>query len=538
MPSDGPCSIYSKDSTGISQECYNKIWNDQGCTGPTQDVINSEYLKALTIDGLVNDSYLWATMKDYVHRTGCYGNAGNPYYILGVGTDGNLYSRPGLDAPWSDVKDDSNGSLVSLFTGSDGKLYATNKDRLIIYKNNWSDATWSGTLSESGTVMSAAMAPDTTIVGVGMNNKLWSRPLNGTWVQTANDYEWCSYVTIAPNGKIFVIGQDTNIYSKNSYKDLTSQTWENQGGSPRAITIAPDGTFIGVGQDLQLYSKPDYNNLSSNWMGPYNNYYNSCCVMSITTIANPNYNPSNYTNTPPVYPNLKMPVYPDINTNTTQFTALKGRTWWGTSGISEGSAESIEECQNRCASDINCSGATFNDVKKYCWLRTGESNITPGIIESDYAIITKKKEASINLKTINDRLIQLNDEIVEQFKSITKTEEMDNTYLLLTNQYKKLSEEKILIDKQIQEYFSVEETLVNQELYVSQQNITMRFWMIIVCLILLFTLKKLYGDGSLPIEFTFWIFVILLLLVLSFTLRTPTGFFIFFIVVFYILVLR
>ena len=28
--SSNPCSNYQKDSTGISQECYNKIWADQG----------------------------------------------------------------------------------------------------------------------------------------------------------------------------------------------------------------------------------------------------------------------------------------------------------------------------------------------------------------------------------------------------------------------------------------------------------------------------------------------------------------------------
>jgi hypothetical protein len=225
-----------------------------------------------------------------------------------------------------------------------------------------------------------------------------------------------------------------------------------------------------------------------------------------------------------------------------QYVFLKGRTWWGTSGISQMDASSQEICKSMCASDLKCSGATFNEVKKYCWTRTGEGKIAAGYV-SDYAIISKQKESSINLKMLNNRLIQLNQEILTTIKLLNPneeilTKEMNTTYILLIGEYTKLLEQKDIIDKQIQEYLTIEETLDNQELYVIQQNTIMRFWMIIACLILLFTLKGLYGNGPLPIEITFWFIIILLLLVLSFTLRTPGGFFIFFIIIFYIIFLR
>lgn len=225
-----------------------------------------------------------------------------------------------------------------------------------------------------------------------------------------------------------------------------------------------------------------------------------------------------------------------------QYVFLKGRTWWGTTAISQTDVSSQELCKNMCESDIKCSGATFNEVKKYCWTRTGEGKLTTGY-DSDYAIISKQKESIINLKILNNRLIQLNQEILATIKILkptqeTLTTEMNNTYLILINKYTKLLEEKTIIDKQIQEYLTIEETLDNQEIYVTQQNTIMRFWMIIVCLMVLFTLKGLYGNSSLPIEITFWFIIILLLLVLSFILRTPGGFFIFFIIIFYIIFLR
>ena len=77
--------------------------------------------------------------------------------------------------------------------------------------------------------------------------------------------------------------------------------------------------------------------------------------------------------------------------NIINFTALKGRTWWGTSGLSEGVVNNQEECENMCANNSNCSGATFNPVKRYCWTRTGDNGITAGL-DTDYALITQQKE--------------------------------------------------------------------------------------------------------------------------------------------------
>ena len=82
-----PCEKYKMDSKGISQECYNKIWNDQGCT--TEAPTIGDWQNDQTYDGLVNDSYLWATLTDTDHRKSCYGESTDyttktsPTYSLG-----------------------------------------------------------------------------------------------------------------------------------------------------------------------------------------------------------------------------------------------------------------------------------------------------------------------------------------------------------------------------------------------------------------------------------------------------------------------
>ena len=175
-----PCANYRRDSTGISQECYEKIWTDQGCTNLDLVDANSAWPKAQTLDTLVNDSFLWATLTDDTHRKGCYGDSTN---------------------------------------------FTTNTE----------------------------------------------------------------------------------------------------------------------------------------------------------------------------------PIYPDTNL----FTALKGRTWWGTSGLKEGTVSTQQECEDMCANTTQCSGATFNPVKRYCWARSGDSTITVGKSD-DYALITSKKEILSTMKFLNQRLLDLN----------------------------------------------------------------------------------------------------------------------------------
>jgi hypothetical protein len=312
--SSNPCANYNKDSTGISQACYEKIWADQGCTNTPQDV-STEYLKSLTIDGLVNDSYLWATLTDDTHRKGCYGDSTN---------------------------------------------YTTN--------------------------------------------------------------------------------------------------------------TAP------------------------------------------------------------------------VNPNTSVFTALKGRTWWGTGGLSEGAVNSQEECEDMCANSSECSGATFNSVKRYCWTRTGDIGISAGT-DSDYALITQQKAALSVMKTLNERLLEINNQITSELQSINpqvkeQYEEKNQKHQELSSSYNHLLEQKIEIDKQLQEYYSIEQEENNQSIFVIQQNVSYRFWVLITCLVLLITITKMFGSESPPLSITFWLIIIIVLIILTYSLSTPAGFLMWFVLLVSIVLMK
>ena len=229
------------------------------------------------------------------------------------------------------------------------------------------------------------------------------------------------------------------------------------------------------------------------------------------------------------YSTKTSPVYPDTS-NASYFTALKGRSWWGNAPISEGPASTQEECETMCANSDKCSGATFNPVKRYCWTRSGDGNLTTGQ-DDDYALISKQQEALLLMKTLNDKLLDLNNQIASEFiNPEVKQQDIDKNVKQqqLNVSYQKLLNQKIEIDKQLQEYYSINQDEMNQTLYTNSQNVSLRFWVLITCLVLLVTIKQLVGSGSPPFSITIWLFIIIVLIILTYTINTPTGFMLWF----------
>lgn len=69
-----PCDKFRSDSKGVDQKCYDYIWKKSGCITQAPNA-NMDWAKQQTLNGLIYDSFLWATMTDYNHRKGCYGDS-------------------------------------------------------------------------------------------------------------------------------------------------------------------------------------------------------------------------------------------------------------------------------------------------------------------------------------------------------------------------------------------------------------------------------------------------------------------------------
>ena len=89
------CSKYTSDTKGIDQACYDEIWKKSGCTTTGFVNANSDYPKAQTLNGLIYDSFLWATMTDSQHRDGCYGTTTN--FSTATEPNYNINTEPLID---------------------------------------------------------------------------------------------------------------------------------------------------------------------------------------------------------------------------------------------------------------------------------------------------------------------------------------------------------------------------------------------------------------------------------------------------------
>jgi hypothetical protein len=107
-----PCSIYSSDSKGINQACYDKIWKHSGCTTTGFVNASSDLSKSKTLDELIYDSFLWATTTDAQHRDGCYGKDNNKYNTSTV-ADYDINKKTYVEVKgqtfWGNGKADSQG---------------------------------------------------------------------------------------------------------------------------------------------------------------------------------------------------------------------------------------------------------------------------------------------------------------------------------------------------------------------------------------------------------------------------------------------
>ena len=488
-----PCGKYNSNSLSIDQDCYADIWKKAGCTTtPSQVNTWDSWSSYWSLNNLIQNSWQWATGKDSNSRTVCYGSYSVPYYIIGVGTDYNLYAIDVDSKQYTPISDNTNalynGAMFSIGRGYLDEnnnpivLVANGGDAYIYTKANYTDSTWTGPHTDTCCVICVVQAPDGTIIGIGGDSALWSKDnFNSGWVRTASTGEYCKSVCLGPDGSIYVIGSDNCIYKKNSYKDLPSQAWSKlttaqQFSSFGAIT--DDGVCYAVGMDQKIYTYSDYTTISTDtaWT---NIDLGGGIFTSIAIVNNPNYNDASYNNA----------SEPNYNINAPILGGLKGRTFWGASGITEDdNMTSIDDCKALCSSNANCSGATFNPDKKTCWIRSGEGTVGSGL-DTDYAIIPIEKMLLDKLDKLNSQLTTINNQMLDitSNKATPEYKQMTSTSIMGTNEiqqnYKELSKKRQNIDDMLKEFKQLDEE--KQEGDVKTDQKYYYYLLLIVCGILI-----------------------------------------------------
>lgn len=213
------------------------------------------------------------------------------------------------------------------------------------------------------------------------------------------------------------------------------------------------------------------------------------------------------------------------------YLALQGKTFWGTSGLKQGTATRQSDCQTMCTADSRCTGATFNPVKKYCWTRTGDGVIGTGL-STDYALITPLRQSIITLQSLNLQLLSINSKITNLLNTVypqaSSTMVQKNTKeTQLNNYYNQLLQEKNQIKQLLNEYNTINQSYQEADLYTTEQNIRYRFWFLVAIILMVITVKTFMNRGTseLPLLNTiYWPILFILLIILTFNIQTPQGF--------------
>lgn len=241
--------------------------------------------------------------------------------------------------------------------------------------------------------------------------------------------------------------------------------------------------------------------------------------------------------------NSKLSKVSETGEPATSFTSFNNRTYWGSAGLKEGSVTTQAECETMCASEANCTGATFNKDKNYCWARTGTGQLDVSVNgSSDVALLPDVKACMITLKSLNDRLLEINKQLttaIDNSMPEQESQQMENANKSnqLHRYYAQLLAERLQMDKMVKDNQSIDAEYNNQSLFVEQENGSLRFWTIVACVLSIIILNQMRGKQT-TFASVFWLLIMISLIVLSFSISTISGFTIWIILILIIILMK
>lgn len=174
--------------------------------------------------------------------------------------------------------------------------------------------------------------------------------------------------------------------------------------------------------------------------------------------------------------------------------SIKGQAYTGTGSAGTSNASTLQQCIASCSASKTCSGATF--VSNKCLIRTGDSTILPSSNDS-YAIVPKEKQLLLNMESINEQLLEVNEQLLVKIKSSqpiyyesAKESNIKNKALLKS--YNKLLEERKAIEEVLKDYKNLESNETQHNLKLTQNY----YYYILMIIFSLLFIVLLYYSGS------------------------------------------
>ncbi|CAF1361304.1 unnamed protein product [Adineta steineri] len=199
--------------------------------------------------------------------------------ILGISSDYTLWTRATLDSDWVQIQNSNgvlvggkhldNAKVIGVTQLNDGTILGIGTDG-ILWTRATLDSDWVQIQNSNGAVIGVTQLnyPKITganglIIGVDPNGKLWTRiDLESDWVPAKNNGGTVSAITVLIDGTIVGVDPNGKLWTR---IDLKSD-WvpaKNNGGTVKDVAQLKDGTIIGVDPNGKLWTRIDLNN---NWV--------------------------------------------------------------------------------------------------------------------------------------------------------------------------------------------------------------------------------------------------------------------------------
>jgi hypothetical protein len=210
-----------------------------------------------------------------------------------------------------------------------------------------------------------------------------------------------------------------------------------------------------------------------------------------------------------------------------QLTNIKGQSFWGTGQAGNQAAytniSNVNSCAALCLKTPNCTGATFNPTsygQPLCWLRSGDGNTVPSN-PNDHAIVAQDKLLLLNIQTINSQLTNINNQILHiidntdsEYASQTKKRTQNASHLL--DNYNRLNQERIKIEKKVNEYQDLDETQNVSNIKITQNYYSFLLLLALAIIIVIILYQFSFSSSSSNNDVSTFYYILFFIILLGF----------------------
>jgi len=181
-----------------------------------------------------------------------------------------------------------------------------------------------------------------------------------------------------------------------------------------------------------------------------------------------------------------------IKKKDTTLTQIPDYSFFGESNLNILGSSNVSSCQNACAENKSCSGATFNTTSNNCTLSSGKGNIvhtakSVAIVQQAMYYSNRLKELNSQLTILNQKIITISNQSYSQYsknKNLNKQEEV-----IMVNNHNVLIEERKEIDSIIKQFQTLNAAYEDGNINVNANYMNYVVFIFVVVFLILLLLR-------------------------------------------------